>query len=691
MRVRASHPVRPVGFDDDGTVGTMIDQWHGQPRGRRAALGLLLALACGVALLGASHGARAQDRPPTDLPATMPGDRLLVSHHSVTGHELHSVNLDASERTVLTSAQSDFAGAWSPDGRHVAFHRVEVGGDGLWVVGRDGGSARRLADGGHTPSWSPDSTRILHSPSTEATPVPLAITDLAGTTTPVPGSAGGVDPVWSPDGNQIAYVQPDRDFALVLSHVDGSDRAVTPGPATEPTWSPATDRLAFIEQHDSGPRLMLIDGAASESFLLTDHFARIQQLAYAPTGTHVAFAASEQPGGQLDIWTVRVRDGHLQRLTDAPSDDFGPTWAASAGLIAFTRTTDIADENAQRDVFVVPGSGGPARPVTSTGADYAVAFGPGLTLRLWGRDRIGTALALSRTYDAADTVVIARADDYPDALAAAPLAGMVDGPVLLTGGDGLHPSLVAELDRLGADTAYLLGGRGALSATIEQDLAAAGITDVKRLAGSDRFATAARVLDELDILGAEFERIFIVEGLHQAPDRGWPDALSASGVAARTREPILLVTRDGVPAETAASLQVHADARATIVGGSAAVSDAVAQELAGRVASVERAAGRDRYETSARAADLAVANGASAVHPWLMTGRNWPDALAAASTVARDGGVLLLVDGRDPVGSAATHAWLPGRDIQRGVVVGGTAAITPPVRAAIESSLTSGP
>lgn len=162
-------------------------------------------------------------------------------------------------------------------------------------------------------------------------------------------------------------------------------------------------------------------------------------------------------------------------------------------------------------------------------------------------------------------------------------------------------------------------------------------------------------------------------------------------MAARTREPILLVTRDSVPAETAASLQVHADARAMIVGGSAAVSEAVAQEVDGIVASVERIPGRDRYETSARAADLAVTNGASAVDPWLVTGRNWPDALAAASAVARDGGVLLLVDGRDPVGSAATRAWLPGRDIQRGVVVGGTAAITPPVRAAIESSPVSGP
>lgn len=42
-------------------------------------------------------------------------------------------------------------------------------------------------------------------------------------------------------------------------------------------------------------------------------------------------------------------------------------------------------------------------------------------------------------FPTAGTVVVARADAYADALAAAPLAGQGGGPVLLTGRDGLHP------------------------------------------------------------------------------------------------------------------------------------------------------------------------------------------------------------------------------------------------------------
>ncbi|CAN5492017.1 hypothetical protein BH23ACT9_BH23ACT9_25280 [soil metagenome] len=667
-----------------------------QQRGRRAWPVFCISIACALAVIptvtAGAQAAGAQAAGHVDLPAEMPGDRLLLSHRSPTSdQEVHTVDQQGGERMVLTEGHADFGAVWSPDGRHVAFHRVEAAGDGLWVVGAEGGPARRLADGGHRPAWSPDSTRIIHSPSTETELMPLAITDLTGTTTHVPGSTGGINPAWSPDGNQIAYTDPGRDLALVISHIDGSDRTVTPGPATDPAWSPATDRVAYINRRDQRSELRLIDGAASEEFKLTDRFAHIQQLAYSPTGTHVAFAAAEEDDDQLDVWTIRIADGHLQQLTNDPAGALSPTWSASAELIAFTRVTDLSAADSPRDVFVVPSAGGPVRQVTSTGDDHAVAFAPGLTLRLAERDRIGTAIALSRTFDQAATVVLARAEDYPDALAAAPLAAAVGGPILLTGGDALDPSLAPELRRLGTTAVYLAGGSAALAEQVEQDLADIGITDVERLHGTERFATAARILDELDVLGAAFQRIFVVEGENSDPARGWPDALSASGVAARTLEPVLLVTRDRVPAETASALHVHSDARVTVVGGTASVGEAVEQQIADVVAGVDRLAGANRYETSVLAADLAVAHGASAAHPWLVTGRDWPDALVAAPAVARDGGVLLLVDGGDPVGSAATHAWLTGHAVRRGVIVGGTAAVAPTVRAAIESSLTSAP
>jgi putative cell wall-binding protein/Tol biopolymer transport system component len=652
-------------------------------RARRSSI----AIAAVVLTTTALAAAPAVAQPPVQLPDAMPGDRVLLARSGPEGTVLHTVALDGSDRVELTAGHADSGAAWSPDGRHVAFHRGDVDGGGLWVVPAEGGDARRLADGGHGAAWSPDGTRIVHSPSTEATPVDLAITDLAGVTTTVPGSAGGIDPAWSPDGIQVAYVDPTRDHALIISHIDGLDRTVTPGPAADPVWSPTSDQVAFLERDgDDGGRLVVIDGAASASVTLTVPLARIQQPAYAPDGSRIAVAAAEAAGDDLDIWTVDVADGGRQRLTDDPADDLNPSWAAASDVIAFTRAVDLSAGDAPRDVHVVPADGGAAHAITDDGVDHAVAVAPGRTIRLAGHDRIITALALSRTYPQAEAAVVVRADAYPDALAAAPLAATLGGPILLTGGDRLDPAVAAELARLGVRSVHLLGGHVALSPAIEADLAAAGIDDVTRLAGSDRFGTAARVLDELDVLGQPIDRIFVVEGQHADAARGWPDALSAAGAAAHTRDPILLVTVDRVPAETASALQAHAGARATIVGGPAAVSEAVARQVEAAVGSLERIPGADRYDTSARAADLAVAEGADPGHPWLVTGRDWPDALVAAPAAARDGGVLLLVDGRDAAGGALARAWLIGRDVRRAVVVGGAGSITPPARAALEAA-----
>lgn len=88
--------------------------------------------------------------------------------------------------------------------------------------------------------------------------------------------------------------------------------------------------------------------------------------------------------------------------------------------------------------------------------------------RLRGADRIATAIAISQdAHETADTVVLARADQFPDALAGGPLAARLDAPLLLTGRDGLDARVAEEIERLGATGAVLLGGPSALSPAIE--------------------------------------------------------------------------------------------------------------------------------------------------------------------------------------------------------------------------------
>lgn len=88
--------------------------------------------------------------------------------------------------------------------------------------------------------------------------------------------------------------------------------------------------------------------------------------------------------------------------------------------------------------------------------------------RISGPDRYGTALAISaRVFGPGRPgVMISTGANFPDALAAAAAATHTRGPTLLARGSSLPTGTTSELDRLGPDTAYLLGGTASVPVTI---------------------------------------------------------------------------------------------------------------------------------------------------------------------------------------------------------------------------------
>ena len=310
--------------------------------------------------------------------------------------------------------------------------------------------------------------------------------------------------------------------------------------------------------------------------------------------------------------------------------------------------------------------------------------------RLAGETRVQTAIAVSRARypDGSDRVVLARADAYPDALTGGPLAAAVDAPILLTQPGELHPDTAAEITRLGATGAYLLGGPSALSELVREQLVAQTAADtVVRLGGATRFDTAVGIAGELlAVTGAESTTAaYLAEGANADPARGWPDALSVSALAAFQGAPILLATRDALPEPTAAALEQLGVTDLALVGGPAAIANGVANAAEAAGVRVERLGGADRFDTSRILADRAMSIGMDPASLWLAAGHTWPDALSGGPAAAGDGGVLLLVSGADLAHSRASGQWLTGnRPALRLIrILGGTAAIS----AAVEEQL----
>jgi putative cell wall-binding protein len=262
----------------------------------------------------------------------------------------------------------------------------------------------------------------------------------------------------------------------------------------------------------------------------------------------------------------------------------------------------------------------------------------GTPIRIAGADRYATSAAISRARFGTGVPVayVATGVNYPDALAGGPAAGIAGGPVLLTDPGNLPQVIRDELARLRPGRIVVLGGTGAVSARVAQQLA--GYGTVQRIQGTDRYATAVAVSRATFSVG--------VDAAFVATGTSFPDALSAGPAAISARGPVLLTKPGALPNATRDELVRLAPRTIYVLGGTSAVTEGVRQAIAqatGRP--VVRLAGVDRYATA-----VAIAREFFDRPPsvFLATGANFPDALSAVPAAGRAGAPLLLVQ-RDRV------------------------------------------
>lgn len=271
-------------------------------------------------------------------------------------------------------------------------------------------------------------------------------------------------------------------------------------------------------------------------------------------------------------------------------------------------------------------------------------------LRLAGDDRYQTALKISQSgWDSANTVVLARGDDFPDALAGAVLANSAKakGPLLLTDSKTLQPEVLNEIVRLQAHKVYILGGTGAVSDEVKKALESNG-RSVQRLQGADRYETAAAIAREAVSNSA---KAFLAYG------ESFADALSVSSPAAAQGIPLLLTDVKKVPQATLDALSKLGVKSVTLIGGTGVIGPEAAAQLQGLGYTVDRLSGEDRYFTN-----LEVLNRLSfdTSKVFTATGLDFPDALAGAVLAAKNNHPVLLVPAQSEL-SAQTASYLSSR------------------------------
>ena len=291
--------------------------------------------------------------------------------------------------------------------------------------------------------------------------------------------------------------------------------------------------------------------------------------------------------------------------------------------------------------------------------------------RLGGRTREETAASVARAThpDGATQVLLAPRDRFPDALAGGPLAVAVDGPLLLTGPDALPEATAEALTVLQPESITILGGTGVISQALADELS--GTYDVRRLSGPDRVETAAAIARDLGLL---HPRAFL------AAAGGFADALSAAAPAGIFGAPILLSAGAALSPATRELFLDSLTREVVVVGGTDALSEAVAGELVSMGIAVTRLAGSSRYGTNRAVNEFAEqqipALDRSGVY--VARGDVFPDALAGGPAAAAAGQLLVLVPGGSIASDPDSGAYLSQRQaaLTQATLLGGYAALS---------------
>ncbi len=163
--------------------------------------------------------------------------------------------------------------------------------------------------------------------------------------------AADTDPVWSPDGERIAFVSnrdsPDLRDQLWIMKADGTDvkKLVPKMPCARPLWSPDGKRIAFQSEKDRVNQIFTADATTGKVTQVTDLAVSVstrEPIAWSPDGKRIAFVS---PFG---VCTIAADGG---KLTDANSYGGDMTWSPDGKQIAFV--AGLRGEGGLRRLFTI--------------------------------------------------------------------------------------------------------------------------------------------------------------------------------------------------------------------------------------------------------------------------------------------------------------------------------------------------
>ncbi|HET7599649.1 MAG TPA: protein kinase [Gemmatimonadales bacterium] len=243
---------------------------------------------------------------------------------------------------LVATTREESRGAWSPDGRRIAFNSDRLGEMNLWVRELAGGGERQLTTGpggDYQPNWSPDQRSIAFFSARAGNADIWAVRLADGRLTQLTQDPGmDINPFYSPDGGRIAFFS-DRsgrgEVWLMSADGTGQRQLSTTGAGGHfLRWAPDGSAIFFRSEIEGQPRILrlsLADGSAT----------RQPDVA---SGAHMSFSPDHSlildVRGHKTLWVYPMNGGAPYQVFAFASPDVRidyPVWSPDGRAVLFDR------------------------------------------------------------------------------------------------------------------------------------------------------------------------------------------------------------------------------------------------------------------------------------------------------------------------------------------------------------------
>ncbi|MDO8485585.1 MAG: hypothetical protein Q7S35_11665 [Candidatus Limnocylindrales bacterium] len=239
--------------------------------------------------------------------------------------EIFVVDADGSNLVQITQNEvDDDSPAWSPDSTQIAFRRTELDpsapvDSNVVVIGADGSGVKLLGPGAN-PVWSPDGQQLAMTVSGGGSSrVWVQAADGGDRRQVTDVSVASAPPSWSPDGQHLVFSSSGLFLVEVAS---GSITPLTAEPGSMPTWS-IGGTIAFSTIGSGSPGIFLVDPDGSGLRRVSGDLGLTPVPEWSPDGRRLLLS-DEGRGSQVGV--VDPSSGNLTLLTEDGGTNRSPAW-----------------------------------------------------------------------------------------------------------------------------------------------------------------------------------------------------------------------------------------------------------------------------------------------------------------------------------------------------------------------------